>query len=130
MLEKARDEAVTALMNPDRIPMSGETVTLGGLRLIMRQELDEVELVMAGQTARLVCAATGVTADIENEVRRQVAHEQEQEKRARPVHLQQLGDGNVSAVPNVTHPATPQAYHPPQYPAHLVTPATTPGWAT
>ncbi len=110
MLEKARDDAVAAVMNPGRIPLSGETVTLGGMRLILAG-LDDVEMAMAGQTARLICAATGVTADIETEVRQRVAAEQEQEDRPAD-DPSGLSDGRVVAHANPFEPATPQAFHP------------------
>src|SRR5215472_9221511 len=48
VLEKARDAAVAAVTDPGRIPMSGQTITLGGLRLVMSRDLDPVELLMAG----------------------------------------------------------------------------------
>jgi hypothetical protein len=127
VLERARDEAVAAVMDPGRIPMSGETVTLGGTRLILSGRLDEVEMLMAGQTARLVCAATGVTSEIEMDVRRKVSAEQEEAAKGRALHLRNIGDG-VLATPNPHNPGAPQPYHPPQYPAHPVQPATTPGW--
>jgi hypothetical protein len=128
VLEIARDAAVKAVTGPGRIPLGGETITLGGLRLILRGQLDDVEMLIAGQTARLVCAATGVTAEIEADVRRKIDAENDQAKRDRPVHLSHLGDGNVSVAPNALHPQTPQPYHPPQYPAHPVQPAVTPRW--
>lgn len=64
------------MLNPGRIPLSGETITIGGLRRIMSRELDDVEMLMAGQAARLV-GATGITDDIENEVRRKIEAEKE-----------------------------------------------------
>ncbi len=130
VLEKARDDAVAAHMKPGRIPLSGETVTLGGLRLILSGGLDDVELAMAGQAARLICAATGVTADIENDVRQRVAAEQEQEVRDRPITLRGLTDGRVVAHANPLNPATPQPFHPPGPDAqpNPYPPAIAPGW--
>jgi hypothetical protein len=113
-LEKARDDAVAAVMNPGRIPVSPETITAGLLRLVMKGELDDVEMLIAGQFARMTCAITGVTADIESDVRRQVAAEAEKEKRDRPMYFQPLDTaGNVVAIPNPLSPATPMPYGPP-----------------
>lgn len=109
VLEKARDDAVAAVMNPGRIPLSGETVTLGGLRLILSGTLDDVELAMAGQAARLICAATGVTAGIEMDVRRTVAAEQGEAAKNQPLIRQ--SDGRVVANPFA--PTTPRHNDPP-----------------
>jgi hypothetical protein len=128
MLERARDEAVAAVANPGRIPLRGETVTMGGLRLVLSGELDDVEMVIAGQTARLVCAATGVTSEIEMEVRRQVAAEAEKEKRDRPMYVQPLGtSGDVRAIANPLSAATPMPWAPraPGSNPHPVQPAMT-----
>jgi hypothetical protein len=104
-LEQARDKAVAACGAPDRIPLSGETVTLGGLRLILSRELDDVELLMAGQTARLICGATGITEEIETDVRKALAAEEEAEKRRRPL----LRDRDGTVWPNPLNPDLPSA---------------------
>ena len=127
VLERARDAAVAAVMDPGRIPMSGETVTLGGTRLILSGRMDDVEMLMAGQAARLVCAATGITADIEMDVRRQVAAEQEEAAKGKSLHLRNTRDG-VLATPNPHNSAVPQPFHPPASSLHPVQPAVTPGW--
>jgi hypothetical protein len=67
MLEKARDAAVAAVVDPGRIALSGETVTMGGRRLML----------LAMQAARLICGATGVTDDIEHEVHQRIVAEPE-----------------------------------------------------
>lgn len=108
LLEKARDDAARLLADPGRIPLSGETITAGGLRLILQGGLDELEMAMAGQTARLVCGATGATADIEADVRRQVAAESEERARKSPVRLGRH-DGQATAVANVLHNGQPPA---------------------
>jgi hypothetical protein len=90
---------------PGRIPLSGETVTLGGLRLILSRELDDVELLMAGQTARLICGATGITEEIETDVRKALAAEEEAEKRRRPL----LRDRDGTVWPNPLNPDLPSA---------------------
>jgi hypothetical protein len=60
---------VAEYANPARVPLSAETLMLGGLRLILSRELDNVELLMAGIVARQACALTGATGDIEAEAR-------------------------------------------------------------
>ena len=105
LLEQARDKAVAAVTDPGRVPLSGETVTLGGLRLLLTRELDDVELMMAGQAARLVCAAAGVTADIETDVRRQIAAEAEAKAKSQPL----LRDRDGTVVPNPLNMDLPSA---------------------
>jgi hypothetical protein len=113
LLERARDEAAAALAGPGRIPLSAETVTAGGLRLLLRGELDPVELVIAGVIGRQICAVTGATEGIVAEARADLLREQDADKRDKPVHLRALGNGNVAVTPNLLNPSTPMPFHPP-----------------
>jgi hypothetical protein len=70
VLGQARVRAVAELAGPGRVPMSADAVTLGGLRVIVRGEMDEVELLMARVLARQVCAITRQTEQIVADARR------------------------------------------------------------
>lgn len=113
VLERARDQAVAALASPGRVPMSAETVTVGGLRLVYSGAMDEVELAIAGIEARQVCAMTGQTDEIEAEIRRRIAAEEEDEHKRKAVHVVSDRGGNMTALPNPRYPRTPQPFHPP-----------------
>jgi hypothetical protein len=125
-LEKERDAAVARLTNPGRIPRSGETIGAGLLRMLLRGQLDEVEMVTAGEIGRMICAATGATDAIVAEARGDLLREQEAEKQGQPVRLRPMGDGSVGAFPNPR--SSPQPYDAPRFPPHPVQPSTRPGW--
>jgi hypothetical protein len=112
-LEQARDTAVSVCDSPGRIPYSIETIEADLARVPMSGQLDELEMTMARPTVRVLGMVTGASEAIEAEARRQLLAEQEKGARDRPLHLQPLGDGGVSATPNPLHPGTPQPYHPP-----------------
>jgi len=112
-LEAIRDQAAADVDHPGRIPVSPETVTADPVRLLLTGQLDEVETLMAQIPGRFIAAMTGLSDDIEAQARAQLKAEQEREARERPLWLQPLGNGSVGAVPNPSHPATPQQYHPP-----------------
>lgn len=112
-LERIRDEAVADVENPGRIPRSAETVTADPVRLLLTGQLDEAETLMAQIPARFLAAMTGLTEDIEAQARQRLKDEQERERRDKPLHLQALGNGAVSATANPLHAGNLQPFHPP-----------------
>jgi len=60
-LQATRDAAQAALSNPGRIGYGAQAITAGLLRLLMGGQLSEPEQLIAGELARHVCSATGVT---------------------------------------------------------------------
>jgi hypothetical protein len=129
-LEAERDRAVALVADPGRIPYGAETITAGLMRLTAGGKLAETELIIAGTIAGWVAGLTGVTERIEAQARAALLAEQDAAAKGKAMHLRNTRDGGVVATANPHNPSAPQAFHPAQYPAHPVQPATTPGWAT
>jgi len=107
-LQATRDAAQAALSNPGRIGYGAQAITAGLLRLLMGGQLSEPEQLIAGELARHVCSATGVTQQIEAGARARLVGEQEAEARSKRHWLRPAGDGTGRlAVPNPGHPGTP-----------------------
>jgi hypothetical protein len=98
---------------PEKVPPSPWTCLLANpLSLLLEPDLGpEGRALVATQIAQLAKLA-GVAEELRDEGRAQLEAEQSDRTR-RPFHLQPLGGGEVGIVPNMTHPGTPQQFHPP-----------------
>jgi hypothetical protein len=127
-LEQKRDTAAARLASPGRIGYGIEAMAAGLLRLLLRGELDDGEVLLAGTLASWLCSVTGAAEGIQAQAKAELRAEQENEHRAKPLMRGFGQDGQPAAIANPFHTGTPQAYHPQTGPAHPVQPSVTPGW--
>jgi len=130
-LRKALADAEGEAANPGTAPLGAAAIVTSPFRLLRDGRLDGngPGLEIAAEAGRAICDLTGVTEQITAGARRQLLGEQEDAAKGRAMHLRPGRDG-VVATANPHNPAAPQSFHPAQFPAHPVQPATTPGWTT